>query len=98
MQEYLDDRLSHIERVSQDIFEGKEKFIAVTLYEQYFFRAKNRAALMVIVESQGPAETRVKSVSCGSSEGILFNFDWGAADAFASEPIKVLQERDQIEE
>ncbi|MDR3600461.1 MAG: DUF6054 family protein [Desulfosporosinus sp.] len=33
----------------------------------------------------------MRAISTGSSEGMIFNFDWGAADSFASSVQKVLE-------
>ncbi len=90
---FLRDALSHVELVSEDVFEG-EDYIAVMLYQQYFMRAKNRAALMVVIAGrEGETATKVKTVATGSSEGLIFDFDWGAADDFAYEPISLLKDK-----
>lgn len=95
---YLRDALSHVELVSEDVFEN-EDYIAVMLYQQYFMRAKNRAALMVVVSGrQGEMAAKVKTVATGSSEGLIFDFDWGAADAFAHEPISLLRDKFETRE
>ncbi|SYX86180.1 conserved protein of unknown function [Paenibacillus alvei] len=36
--------------------------------------------------------TNVRVVATGSSEGLIFNFDWGAADDFASSVESILEE------
>lgn len=61
---------------------GQEKFIGILIYEKYYFRASNRAALTVIVDNT-KGKTDVRSIATGSSQGMIFNFDWGAADNFA---------------
>jgi len=60
--------------------EGKE--IAVFIFEKYYFRAENRAALTIIIDNFNGV-TSVTAVATGSSQGLIFNFDWGAADNFA---------------
>lgn len=90
--DYLRKVMEHVELVSEDVFEMAGDYVAVILYQQYFMRAKNRAALMLLVAGGG-SETRVKSVATGSSGGLVFDFDWGAAGAFAAEPIDRLKER-----
>lgn len=54
-------------------------------------RASNRAALVVMVNNF-KEKTSVTSVATGSSRGMIFNFDWGAADSF-SEDIRRLLEK-----
>ena len=59
-----------------------EKELAVLIFEKYYFRSENRAALTVIVDNFDGI-TSVRVIAAGSSKGIIFNFDWGAADNFA---------------
>lgn len=68
--------------------EGKE--IAVLVFEKYYFRSENRAALTVIIDNFNGV-TSVTAIAAGSSKGIIFNFDWGAADNFADSIRKVFQ-------
>lgn len=97
--EYLRDSLSHIEMVSEDVFQTDHSYVAVMLYQQYFMRAKNRAALMVLISGTiGQSSTRVKTVATASSEGLIFDFDWGAAADFASEPIDLLTRKFETRE
>ncbi|MFZ5967414.1 MAG: DUF6054 family protein [Bacillota bacterium] len=69
--------------VHEEFFDlGEGKAIGTLIFEKYYFRASNRAALVVIIDNlQG--FTEVRSIATGSSQGWLFNFDWGAADDFA---------------
>ncbi|HHY77679.1 MAG TPA: hypothetical protein GX498_04110 [Clostridiales bacterium] len=60
---------------------GEGKYIAIMIFEKYFFRSENRAALTVIIDNFRNT-TSVTAVAAGSSQGIIFNFDWGAADNF----------------
>ena len=69
--------------------EGKE--IGTQVYEKYYFRSKNRAALIVMIDNLRGV-TNVRVVATGSSEGLIFNFDWGAADDFASSVESILEE------
>lgn len=64
----------------KNIDEGKE--FAVLVFEKYYFRSENRAALTVIIDNFDGL-TSVRSIAAGSSKGMIFNFDWGAADNFA---------------
>ncbi|KLU62372.1 hypothetical protein CEB3_c12330 [Peptococcaceae bacterium CEB3] len=68
---------------------GKDTCIGTLVFEKYFMRVKNRVALVVIIDNiYGP--TDVRAISTGSSEGMIFNFDWGAADAFAGSVQEIL--------
>lgn len=61
---------------------GEGKLSGTLIFEKYFFRSKNRAALIVMMDNlEGTTDLRV--VSTGSSQGLVFNFDWGAAIDFA---------------
>lgn len=68
---------------------GDGKFIGILVFEKYYFRANNRAALIVIIDNI-KGSTDVRSISTGSAEGMVFNFDWGAADDFAYSVMKAL--------
>lgn len=61
---------------------GDGRYVTTLIYEKYYFRANNRAALIVIIDNVN-GDTDVRSISTGSSEGLFLNFDWGAADNFA---------------
>lgn len=95
----LEGQPKHIEMVSEDVFQTDHSYVAVMLYQQYFMRAKNRAALMVLISGTiGQSSTRVKTVATASSEGLIFDFDWGAAADFASEPIDLLTRKFETRE
>lgn len=66
-----------------------EKCIATLVFEKYFIRAGNRAALVVIFDNI-KGHTEVRSVATGSSTGIFLNFDWGASDDFADSVKNIL--------
>jgi len=70
---------------------GDGKFIGTLIYEKYYFRASNRAALIVIMDNI-KGKTEVRSISTGSSQGVFFNFDWGAADNFARSVERILSD------
>jgi hypothetical protein len=63
---------------------GQDKLIGTQIYEKYYFRSKNRAALIVIIDNlKGP--TNVRAIAIRSSEG------WGgAADNFVTSVEKIL--------
>ncbi|MDR3583721.1 MAG: DUF6054 family protein [Desulfosporosinus sp.] len=69
---------------------GNGIYIGTLVFEKYFMRVKNRVALVVIIDNIY-GKTDVRAISTGSSEGMIFNFDWGAADSFASGVQKVLE-------
>lgn len=60
---------------------GKGKYIAIMVFEKYYFRSENRAALTVIIDNFHDI-TSVTAIASGSSQGLIFNFDWGAGDNF----------------
>lgn len=74
-----DSELVHEEIV--DVENGK--MVATLIFEKYFIRAKNRAALVVILDNL-ENYTDLRVISTGSSQGMIFNFDWGAADSFVN--------------
>ena len=63
--------------------------IGILVFEKYYFRAENRASLTVIADNFD-AITSLRVIAAGSSKGMLFNFDWGAADNFAESVRKIL--------
>ncbi|WP_213619155.1 DUF6054 family protein [Paenibacillus sp. J22TS3] len=74
----LDANLVHEE--FHDLGDGRE--IGTLIFEKYFFRVKNRVALVVIADNIY-GTTEVRAISTGSSEGMVFAFDWGASKDFA---------------
>ncbi|HLR20368.1 MAG TPA: DUF6054 family protein [Tissierellaceae bacterium] len=56
--------------------------IGTLIFEKYYIRAENRAALVVIIDNI-KGDTDVRVISTGSSKGFIFNFDWGASEDFA---------------
>lgn len=58
------------------------RYYGILIFEKYFMRVSSRVALTVLIDNLNE-ETTVTSVATGSSQGIVFNFDWGAADDFA---------------
>lgn len=69
---------------------GGGKYSGTLIFEKYFMRAGNRAALVVLVNNFN-GKTMVTSVATGSSQGMLFNFDWGAAADFAESVRRILK-------
>lgn len=80
------------ELVHEEIIDvGNEKMVATLIFEKYYIRASNRAALIITLDNiEGLTDLRV--VSTGSSQGIFVNFDWGAADSFVSSVRKALKD------
>lgn len=68
-----------------------EKEIAILIFEKYYFRAENRAALTVVIDNFNGV-TSVTAIVAGSSQGLIFNFDWGAADNFIGSVRKIFKE------
>ncbi|HHX73292.1 MAG TPA: hypothetical protein GX699_00110 [Firmicutes bacterium] len=93
---YLRQRMGHVEKISEDTFSGENHYVTVLMYEQYFWRVGNQVSLMIIIAGMGPGRSRLKTVSCGSSQGMIFKFDLGAAGDFAREPINYVQEKYKI--
>ena len=54
----------------------------VLVFEKYYQRVNNRLILTVVIDII-TGRTRVHYASGGGGEGMLFRFDWGAADSFA---------------
>jgi hypothetical protein len=81
----LDGELVHEEYNAVD----QDRLIGTQIYEKYYFRSKNRAALIVIIDNLKET-TNVRAIATGSSYGLIFNFDWGAANNFVSSVEKIL--------
>lgn len=69
---------------------GNGKSIGTLIFEKYYFRSKNRAALIVITDNI-KGYTDVRAIATGSSEGLLLKIDWGAADDFAQSVKDILE-------
>lgn len=80
------------ELVHEEIIDvGNRKMVATLIFEKYFIRAKNRAALIVTLDNI-EEYTDIRVISTGSSLGMFLNFDWGAADSFVSSVRRSLKE------
>ena len=79
--EIIDKKLNdeEVDRTSFDLGNGNS--IEIGVYERYFFRTSNRGGLIVTADNI-EGYTKVKLVSTGTSEGVFFNFDWGAGDKY----------------
>lgn len=69
----------------------KDKELIILVFEKYYFRAENRASLTIIADNIDDV-TSVRVIAAGSSKGLIFNFDWGAADNFAESVRKILNQ------
>ena len=69
---------------------GDGRYYGTLIFEKYFMRTSSRAALAVLVNNLN-GRTIVTSVATGSSQGMIFNFDWGAADSFAESVRRILE-------
>lgn len=89
--EIIEKRLNDedVDRTSYDLGDGKS--IEIGIYERYFFRSNNRGGLIVTVDNV-EGYTKVKLVSTGTSEGVFFNFDWGAGDKYINDIKNILED------
>jgi len=70
---------------------GEDKAIGTLIFEKYYFRSSNRAALIVIIDNiKGPTHVRV--ISTGTSQGLIFNIDWGAGNDFVASVEQTLED------
>lgn len=70
---------------------GNGHYIGTLVFEKYYMRVGNRVALIVIADNTKDT-TNVRAISTGSSQGIIFNFDWGASDDFTLSVEEILSE------
>ena len=70
---------------------GENRFIGTLIFEKYYMRVSSRVALIVIIDNV-KGVTNVRVVSTGSSQGMIFNFDWGASDDFTYSVEEILKE------
>ncbi|NQS76794.1 MAG: hypothetical protein HQP61_10255 [Peptococcaceae bacterium] len=79
------------ELIHEELYDlGEGKAIGTLVFQKYYFRAGNRAALVVIADNL-KGYNEVRSIATGSSQGAIFNFDWGAADDYAASTKKALK-------
>lgn len=62
---------------------GDGKQMGILVFEKFFFRTNSRASLVVIIDNIN-GYTNVNAVGSGGGNGMIFKFDWGVADDFAS--------------
>ncbi len=68
---------------------GDGRMIGTLVYERYFFRTGNQAALVVIVDNLCGV-SKVRLIPAGSSNSLIFKIDRGAGKSFASSVEKIL--------
>lgn len=79
------------EKIDYHVITGNEDEGAVLLvYEKYFARVGNRITLTIVVDNLD-SSTKIHSIGGGAAQGMLFKFDWGASENFASLPRKILE-------
>ena len=87
----VDGQIGHTERVHTEEHRTSAGTMTIAVYEQYFARVKNRIALMILADDfKGP--TGVRIIATGASQGMIFNLDWGAAGAYASEAEHIISQ------
>jgi len=70
---------------------GDGRMIGTLVYERYYFRSGNQAAMVVIADNlQGVCNIRL--ISAGSSNSMILKIDWGAGKSFASSVAKILSD------
>ncbi|MEW6522790.1 MAG: DUF6054 family protein [Bacillota bacterium] len=85
----IEARLGRTEKVHEEYLSAGDAEAGIAVYEQYFTRVKNRIALMVIADDFA-GSTSVRVITTGSSQGLFFNLDWGAASAYAAEAVEII--------
>ena len=78
------------ELIHEELYDlGDDRAIGTLVFQKYYLRAGNRAALVVLSDNL-KGYTEVRSIATGSSQGAIFNFDWGAADNYVASVRKAL--------
>lgn len=89
--EALEASLGRSDTAIVDLRRAGEYTAAIAVYEQYFSRVGNRVALTVAADDfAGDGTTLVRVIATGSSRGLIFNFDWGAAGDYAAEAMQII--------
>jgi len=75
---------------------GSGKVVATLIFEKYYMRTSNRAALIITLDNLEEL-TDLRVVSTGTSQGVFLNFDWGAGDNYVESVRKSLKDYIVIE-
>lgn len=68
---------------------GEGRMIGTLVYERYYHRSGNQAALVIIVDNLRGA-SNVRLIPAGGARGMIFKIDWGAGKSFASSVEQIL--------
>lgn len=69
--------------VAESACAGSDLRVDVVVCDKHFFRVSNRVSLTVVVATDSSA-TRVTAMGSGGGASLLWRFDWGAEEDFAS--------------
>lgn len=69
----------------------ENKKIITLVFEKYYMRVEGRAGLVVIIDNVN-GNTDIRVITTGTSRGMIFDFDWGASDDFASSAVSCLSD------
>lgn len=85
------ERIGRTEDVFSDIRRADGRSVGIAVYEQYFSRVGNRIVLMVMADDlAGDGTSLVRVIASGSSRGMVFNIDFGAAGDYAAEAMEII--------
>ncbi|MEK4852421.1 DUF6054 family protein [Paenibacillus sp. FSL H7-0756] len=72
---------------------GNGRMIGTLIYERFYFRSRNQAALVIIVDNllRGTV-SNVRLIPAGASQGLILKMDWGAGQSFASTVEEILED------
>ncbi|KNF07597.1 hypothetical protein CLPU_14c00150 [Gottschalkia purinilytica] len=55
-----------------------EKYIGTLIYEKFFYKVERKVSVIIIVDNLKDF-TEIRIISTGTSQGLIFDFDWGAS-------------------